>query len=212
MREDLWVWLTGGRRLSACLRRAALAVVACGVVTAHADPANETVLVLPAQLPELARQTGEAMFLYDRFDGKTLLYIEQNQGARLAALDVTDPVHIKGAGLVEFEASGPFDFIAPLGNAAERVRFRLSHEEAVLELPRMSDPQLKTVPGFTADQPIAGSVSAYQLDRVFDTKQVRAQLTKGDTGTTFVLTDEGLYGIRRPVTESIHQMMMIPPN
>ena len=212
MREDLGVCLTGGRRLLAALRRAALAVVACGVVTAHANPANDTVLVPPTQLPELARQSGEAMFLHDRFDGKTLLYIEQGQGARLATLDVTDPVHINGAGLVRLEASGPFDFIAPLGNAAERVRFRLSHEEAVLELPRMKDPQLKTVPGFTADQPIAGSVSAYQLGRIFDTKQVRAQLTKGDTGTTFALTDDGLDVVRRPASESIHQMMMVPPN
>ena len=172
-----------------------LAAVACYVVTAHANPANDTVLVPPTQLPELARQTGEAI-----------------QGAQLATLDATDPVHIKGAGMVELEASGPFDFVAPLGNAAERVRFRLSHEEAVLELPRMKDLQLRKVPAFTADQLITDSVSAYQLGRIFDTKQVRAQLTKDDTGTTFVLTDDGPYMIRWPVKESIHQMMMIPPN
>jgi hypothetical protein len=37
-------------------------------------------------------------------------------------------------------------------------------------------------------------------------------MTKGDTGTTFMLTDNGLYVIRRPGVESIHQLMMIPPN
>jgi hypothetical protein len=77
------------------------------------------------------RQPGEAMFLHDTVDGRTLLNIEQNQGARLATFDVTDPVHIKGDGSVQLDASGPFDFISPLGNQAELVRFR-QRQDAVL--------------------------------------------------------------------------------
>jgi hypothetical protein len=41
---------------------------------------------------------------------------------------------------------------------------------------------------------------------------VRAQATKADTGTTFLLGENGLSVIRRPVLESIHQLIMIAPN
>ena len=214
------------------LRRAAMAVLAAGAVAAtavHANPSNNLVLVPPADLPALAQQTGEAMFLYDRFDGRTLLYVEQNQGASLAAFDVTDPVHIKGEGSVQLSASGPFDFISPLGNQAELVRFRQG-QDAVLDLPRWRDPQLETLPALTSrdsafavageandapparDYPAIDSLTGYELSRMFDVKQVRAELTKGDTGTTFMLTDSGLYVIRRPGVEFNHQMMVIPPN
>jgi hypothetical protein len=212
MHENEWGELSGH------LRRAAMAIVATGAVaaaTVHAHPSDNIVLVPPADLPALARQPGDAMFLHDTLDGRTLLYIEQNQGARLATFDVTDPVHIKGAGSVQLDASGPFDFISPLGNQAELVRFRQG-QVAVLDLPRMKDPQLKTVQGLTLpaarDYQVVDTVSSYELNRIFDVKQVRAEMTKGDTGTTFMLTDNGLYVIRRPDVESIHQLMMIPPN
>lgn len=34
-----------------------------------------------------------------------------------------------------------------------------------------------------------------------DVKQVREEISKSDTGTTFLLTDGGLYLIRRPAVE-----------
>ena len=207
-------------RLWVHLRRAAMAVLAGGAVAS-------------TTLPALAQQTGEAMFLYDRFDSGPLLHVEQNQGTRLASFDVTDPVHIKGQGSVQLSASGPFDFISPLGNQAEPVRFRQG-QDAVLELPRLRDPQLKTVPALALQdsvfavggEAVAGkandapparnypidTLTAYELSRIFDVKQVRAESTKGDTGSPFMLTDSGLYVIRRPGVEFIHQMLVIPPN
>jgi hypothetical protein len=202
-------------RLWVHLRRAAMAALASGAVAS-------------TTLPALAQQTGEAMLLYDRLDGRPLLNVEQNQGTRLASFDVTDPVHIKGQGSVQLSASGPFDFISPLGNQTELVRFRQG-QDAVLDLPRLRDPPLKTVPalalqdsaftvaGEANDAPPARSypvdtLTAYELSRIFDVKQVRAELTKGDTGSPFMLTDSGLYAIRRPGVEFIHQMMVIPPN
>jgi hypothetical protein len=225
-------------RPSKRLRRAATAIVACGLMAAAAARANSSdniVVVPPPELPALARQTGEAMFLHDTIDGRTLLYIEQNQGARLAAFDVTDPVHIKGKGSVRLDASGPFDFVSPLGDHAERVRYRQSHDEAVLDLPMIKDPHLKTVLGLTIQDPIttlgkdgftvSGQAKAgprdYQLldtaysgeiNRVFDIKQAREEVTKTDTGTTFMLTENGLYVIRRPAVEWNHQLMVIAPN
>jgi hypothetical protein len=227
-------------KLSKRLRRAAMAIVASGIVTAptvHANPSNNIVLVLPTDLPELARQSGEAMLLHETIDGRTLLYIEQNQGARLATFDVTDPVHIKGEGSVQLDASGPFDFVFPLGTHAELVRFRKGYEEAVLDLHKVNAPNLKTVQGLTLQGPITrlgndgftvtsqaaevqpardyqvvDTVNSQELNRVLDVKQVREEVTKADTGTTFMLTQNGLYVIRRPAVESIHQMTMITPN
>jgi hypothetical protein len=39
-------------------------------------------------------------------------------------------------------------------------------------------------------------------DRVFEVKQVRQELTNPDTGTTFLLTENGLYLIRRLALEA----------
>ena len=220
------------------LRRTATAMVTCGLMTAasaHADSTGDMVLVPPTDLPVLARQTGESMFLHDTIDGRTLLYIEQNHGARLATFDVTDPVHIIGKGSVRLDASGPFDFVSPLGDQAELVRYRHGHDEAVLDLPTMKDPQLRTVPGLKSGRPVAAlgrdgfavsgqaeasprdyqmvdTVHSDEINCVSDVKQGREQVTKADTGTTFMLTENGLYVIRRPAVEWNHQMMATPSN
>jgi len=119
------------------IRRLAIAIVASGVISApfaNAGFANNIVLVPPADLPELARQTGEAMFLHDSNDGRALLYIERNQGTRLAILDVTEPNHVKSEGSVQLDAPDTFDFVSNLGNRAILVQFRHGHGNAVLDL------------------------------------------------------------------------------
>jgi hypothetical protein len=221
------------------LRRAAMTIAVSGLVTAtavHANPSNNVVLVPPTDPPVLARQSGEAMLLSDALDGRTFLYIEQNEGSRLAILDVTDPGHIKGAGSVQLDASGPFDFISPVGNQGELVRFRQRDEDAVLDL-RKKIPSLKAVQGLTLTGPVTRlgndgfSVSGHapelqrawdyqvvetansrEVNRVYDVRQVREQLTKADTGTTFLLTEKGLYVIRRPAIETVRQILAISPN
>jgi hypothetical protein len=190
--------------LSKRIRRAAMAIVAGGMVaspTIHANPSNNVVLVPPTELPALARQSGEAFFLHETIDGRTLLYIEQNQGARMAAFDVTDPAHIKGQGSVQLDASA---------DHAELVRFRRDREDAVLDFPRAKPPNLKVAKGPTLQAPIlpAGNdgltvvhtANAQEFNRVLDAKQVRDKVTNAGTGTTFILT------------ESLHRVMMISPN
>jgi hypothetical protein len=228
-----------GGRVSKRLRRAAMTIAATGLVTVaavHANPSNNIVLVPPANLPVLARQSGEAMLLNDALDGRTLLYIEQNDGSRLAILDVTDPGHIKGAGSVQLDASGPFDFISPIGNQGELVRFRHGDEDAVLDF-RKRIPSLKALQGLTLtgsvtrlgndgftvsghapelqrawDYQVVDTASSQELNQVFDVPQVREKLTKADTGTTFLLTEKGLYVIRRPAIETVHQVLAISSN
>jgi hypothetical protein len=102
---------------------------------------------------------------------------------------VTVPAHITGQGSVQLSASGRFDFISPLGNQAELVRFRQG-QDAVLDLPRLRDPQLKTLPGLTLqdsafavdgqddapparDYPVIDMLTAYELGRIFDVKQAQ---------------------------------------
>lgn len=203
-------------RLSKCVPRMAIAIVIAvggmvGVAAVDAKPSNETILVGPTDLPELARQSGEAMLLHEAVDGNMLLYIEQNHGARLAIFDVTDPAHIKGHGSVELGAAGPFDFISPLGNHAELVRFRQRDEDAVLDLPRAEDPQLKTVRGVALQSAITRQGND-EFTPGGQTTEVREEMTNAITGTTFVLTEGGLYVIRRPAVESIHKIMTISSN
>jgi hypothetical protein len=221
---------------SRCIRQAAIAIVASGAVAAaplYAKSSNNLIVVPPTDLPELARQAGDAMLLHDTIDGRTLLYIEQNLGTRLAILDVTDPGHVKGEGSVPLDATGPFDFVSTLGSGAEVIRFRQGQGNAVLDLHKVKVPTLKRVQGLTLQGPVSPlgddgfTVSGqavtlhqatdprltrdYQVvdtsnsrdpSRVFDVKDVREELTKQDTGTSFLLTDGGLYLIRRPVIES----------
>jgi hypothetical protein len=202
-------------KLSKMFRQTAISIVASGLVAAtavHAKSFNEFVLVPPTDLPALARQSGDAMLLHETSDGRTLLYIEQNQGAQLAIFDVTDPVHIKGEGSAQLAVLGPFDFVSPLGKQAELIRFRQGHEEAVLDLHKGLTTTHRGDAGFPGSGPAPRSQSAgvdqvvdtantLDLGRVFDLKQVREEVTNAGTGTTFLLTDNGLYLIRRPAVE-----------
>lgn len=232
-------------KFSKGLCRAAIAVIAIGIATApivHAEPnsiktagkpVGKIVLVRPADLPESARQTGEAMLLHETGDGRTLLYIEQNQGARLAIFDVTDPANIKGKNSVQLDASGPFDFVSSLGDRAELVRFRNGQGEAVLDLHKAKDPTIDKIQGLkfqgsterlgddgfmTANQASVQSdanAQDYQVveiankqepNRVYDVNQVREEITNYETGTTFLLTADGLNVVRRPAVEEEHKL------
>jgi hypothetical protein len=220
-----------GGKLLRNVARLTLAIVLGGILTApitYANPSNEIVVVPPTDLPTLARQSGEAMFLHDTRDGRTLLYVEQRKGTRLAIFDVTDPAHVKGEGSAQLDAAGPFDFVAALGERAELVRFRKGQGDAVLDLGK--HPMLKKVQGtdvqsfttllaydgsrFTGpliDAALGQSGRDYQVfqtgksrseDSVVEVKQVRQEATNADTGTTFLLAEKGLYLIRRPALET----------
>jgi hypothetical protein len=212
-----------------------IALVATGALaapTAYSRTANSLIVVPPTDLPELARQTGEAMFLHNTFDGKTHLYIEQNHGAQLAIFDVTDPSHVKGEGAAQINAPGPFDFVSSLGDREEVVQFRQGQGSGVLDLHKASVPTLTKVQGLTLqgatmalgddgfivtsradsdaqsaqDAQVVVTASRGDLNHVFDISDVRQELTKQDTGTTFLLTQSGLYIVRRPLVESENEL------
>jgi hypothetical protein len=200
---------------------AALSAILASTVT-YANPSNQIVLVPPTDLPTLAQQTGEAMFLHDTWDGRKLLYVEQRQGAQLAIFDVTDPAHVKGEGSAQINAVGPFDFVAALGERAELVRFRQGQGDAVLDLHKV--PKLKNVQGLqtqtstsAVDLGMNPSVRDYRVlesgksqadDHVVEVKQVRQEMTNADTGTTFLLAEKGLFLIRRPALETAPEVYL----
>jgi hypothetical protein len=231
-------------KFSGSFRQVAMAMVAIGIVAVpavHAKPKSEAmpgkradriILVRPTDLPELARQDGEAMLLHETGDGRKLLYIEQNGGTRLAVFDVTDPSHIKGEVSVQLGAPGPFDFVSALGDRAEVVRFRQGQGVAVLDLHKVKVPTMKMVQGLELavlkerlgddgviltnqpNQPAVPSARIFQvvetanpqeLNQLFGVKGVREEITNDNTGTTFLLTPEGLYLIRRPAVEEDYQ-------
>jgi hypothetical protein len=200
----------------------------------YANPSNRIVLVPPMNLPTLAQQSGEAMFLHDTWDGRTLLYVEPRQGAQLAIFDVTDPAHVKGEGAAQLNAAGPFDFVAALGQRAELVRFRQGQGDAVLDLSKV--PTLKKVLGLqTQTSTVAAanggselaapavnpamdqSVQDYRVlesgksqadDHIVEVKQVRQEMTNAGTGTTFLLAEKGLFLIRRPALETAPEVYL----
>jgi hypothetical protein len=220
-----------GGKLPRAAARLTLATILLGITLAsssHASSSRDIVLVLPMNLPTLARQSGEAMFLHDTKDGRTFLYVEQRKGAQLAIFDVTDPAHVRGEGSVQLDASGPFDFVADLGKRGALVRFRGGQGAAVLDLRNI--PVLMKVQGLDTknstilladyatrltsqafNAPVGQSIRDYKIfqsgdspsdDRVIEVRQVRQEATNPDTGTTFLLAENGLYLIRRPALEA----------
>jgi hypothetical protein len=228
-------------KFSGSLRQVAMAIVAIGIAAVpvvHAKPKSEAmpgkradriILVRPTDLPELARQDGEAMLLHETGDGRTLLYIEQTSGTRLAIFDVTDPSHIKAEVSVQLGAAGPFDFVSALGDRAEVVRFGQGQGVAVLDLHNVKVPTMKMVQGLewavlkerlgddgviltsqpamqpTPDFQVVETANPQELNQIFGVKGVHEEITNDNTGTTFLLTPEGLYLIRRPVVEQDYQ-------
>ena len=163
------------RTLSQRVRRAAIALIAGAAIAAPAAQAMawKNLIVVPAKdLPQLARQ-----------------------GGRLAIFDVTDPAKVKDAGSVQLEVPGAFDFVPPVGDEAELIRFRGS----IISTP------VDTGAGAPRDYQVVDAANLQQLQQLPEVKQVRQQLDNGATGTTVLLTDEGLYLIRRPSAEMAKQ-------
>jgi hypothetical protein len=182
----------------------------------------------PADLPEMARTPGQSLFLYQGNDGETYLYVEQQNGARLAVFDVTDPAKIKTAASVPLQTPGAFDFVRYLNDRTELIRFRDSQQLAELDLRKPKNPTLTIAkalsdPGHTESlgqtglvminghyRYVAGVAHDYQLVDISSPagptplatiKQVKHKVVNEETGTTYLLGSDGLTVIRRPRVE-----------
>jgi hypothetical protein len=123
----------------------ATTILAATTLTANAAtrPHSKTIVVeSPANLPLLAQNNADAMYLYDTGDGRTLLYIEVQDGQALNALDVTDPAKIKRISQTEIPAASAFDFVQPVGGQAVLIRYRDGSGIALLNLKHYKQPAL----------------------------------------------------------------------
>jgi hypothetical protein len=210
-------------------------------VQVHAEvhsKSHELIVVQPKDLPEQAQMPGNSFFLYSDSAGSTYLYVEQQEGARLTAFDVTDPSKIQVVTSNPITGPGAFDFVRPLGAHGELVRFRDSKSVAVLDLHKVKAPMLHTInalseggatetlgeSGFLmVNEPynyVRATPRDYQVVDISSPSeptllatiaQVKHKLVKDDTGTTFLLGSEGLTVIRRPRIEDdykVHQLQM----
>ena len=123
----------------------AIAILAATTLTANAAkrPHSQTIVVeSPSSLPLLALNNANAMYLFDAGDGRTLLYIEVQDGHALNALDVTDPAKIECISHTEIPAASAFDFVQPVGDQAVLIRYRDGSGIALLNLKHYKQPAL----------------------------------------------------------------------
>jgi hypothetical protein len=215
--------------------------MALGPVAANAkihSSSKEIVVMEPRDLPEEAQLPGNSLFLHSDNAGRTYLYVEQGQGTRVSIFDVTDPARIREVSSVSLAVPGAFDFVRPLNEQGELVRFRDSKGVAVLDLHKAQKPALRMVDSLAnlgLTQPLGESgflavnepydyVRAIPRDfEVIDIstksgpkllatiKQVKHRVVNDDTGTTFLLGSDGLTVVRRLSVEAdykVHQMQM----
>src|SRR5580704_6803689 len=124
----------------------AAAVLASSPAEAEIHSKSSDLVVMEARdLPEQAQTPGNSLFLHSDNAGRTYLYVEQQQGARLSIFDVTDPARIKLVVSTPLAAQGAFDFVRPLGNNAELVYFRDGQKEAVLDLRKARRPVFRVI-------------------------------------------------------------------
>lgn len=194
---------------------------------------GQLVVVEPRNLPEAAQLHGNSFLLHNDAAGRTSLYIEQQQGARLTTLDVSDPSRIKAIGTETLAVEGAYDFIRSLDDDTELIGFRKDGSTAVLNLKKPATPSLHSVSGeidlasveplgttgmlSTGEAEPAGIGAAIARDfQVLDlataanpvvlatVKQVKHKVVNDATGTTFLLGAEGLTVIRQPRIEDAY--------
>jgi hypothetical protein len=107
---------------------------------------KEIVIEQPADLPEQAQRPGQDLLLHQDGHGSTYLYVEQQEGRRLAVFNVTDPAHMRYTASVATGAAREYDFIREAGNNVELVRYRDGSGMGLLNLRHAETPTLTAAP------------------------------------------------------------------
>lgn len=214
----------------------AVAAICAATVSVQASARTHQksiVVKSPSDLPEMAQRRSEAMYLHETGSGRTVLYLEQDQGRTLGILDVTDPGTIRAIARVSIPAASPYDFVETLHDSAVLIRYRDHSGFAVVNFKKFKSPVLTAAPQlrYPASAEPLGHVGlllistnrstaqaenpAYQLFDVSDPSRpavlanvegVRQRLERRETGTTFLLAESGLTVIRRPNVEEEYRI------
>lgn len=203
-------------------------------VQANASVRSKTIIVdLPSDLPEMAQRGSEAIYLHETGGGKTLLYLEQDQGRTLGVLDVTDPGAIRAIAQVSIPAKSPYDFVGNLRDSAVLIHYRDHSGFAVINLKKYKQPVLAEAPQFqhpaeaeplgydglllaSSTHPVYQAEDPrYQVIDVFNPSKpavlatvegVKQRLERTETGTLFLLSNNGLTVIRRLNVEKEYEI------
>jgi hypothetical protein len=186
----------------------------------------------PSDLPESAQNPTNAMYLHETSAGEEILYLEQRDGKSLDVLDVTDPTQIRTVSQVTLDAPAPYDFVRDLGDSAALIRYRDNSGVAVLSFKRYKRPVLSSAPVLvnastyeslgqtgllvestgTFQQPESRTAGYNIVDLsapahpalLANVNGVRQRMFLRDTGTLFLLNDQGLTVVRQPQVELEH--------
>jgi len=210
----------------------ALFAIATNTQAATKSHSKSIVVDSPVDLTELAQRPSEAMFLYSTGSGQSFLYLEQDQGKSLAILDVTNPAAIKEVGRSSVAAPSAYDFVQRLGDSAALIRFRDHSGFAIINFKKYRKPVLTPTPELAGSASVRdvgrgtllliasndtyagnenGQCTVIDISNplkptsVVVIHGVKQQLERPETGTTFLLGNDGLTVIRRPSVEEEYE-------
>jgi hypothetical protein len=216
-------------RLSMMLATVAIATASAYASGATRLRTKSVIIESPLTSPALAIRSGEAMYLHATGDGRSLLYVETEGGYSLSVLDVSNPAKIHAVTLAPASVKGTFDFVQDVGENQVLIRFRDSSQVALLNLAKSTHPVIVELPlheeaggveavGRTAllvatskspVLPVPNLQTYYVLDTsaasgpvlLAKIPAVKQRLAKQDTGTLFLLNEDGVTVVRRPGVE-----------
>ena len=212
---------------------AAIFAAAFGVQANAKTHSKSIVVESTSDLPEIAQRKGDAMYLRETGGGQTLLYIEQDNGQTLAILDVTDLGAIRPVAKVSLAAKSPYDFVETLTDSSALIHYRDHSGFAVINFKKSKKPVLTEAPQFehpsqaeavgragllltSMNHPINQAPDPqYEIFDVSNPSNpasiatvdgVTQRLDRPETGTIFMLSDNGLTVIRRPHVEQEYDL------
>ena len=223
--------------LKALLATAILAVSGTTAHAATRPHSKTIVVESPKNFPVLAQVDADAMYLHDTSDGSAFLYVEAQNGQQLTVLDVTSPAGIKRSAQTTIAASSAFDFVKSIGDDDVLIQYRNGSGVALLNFKHYKHPLLvnasalenadtsealgQTAMLVTSNQASVLPFSDPRNYKVVDISkpsqpgmlatisQVEQRLSKSDTGTLFLLNNDGVTVVRRLRVEEEHEIQLM---
>ena len=212
----------------------AVAAIFVVAVNVQSEVRSKAIVVeTPADLPELAQGRSEAMYLHRTDAAQAILYLERDQGKKLAFLDVTNPANIKAVGQVSFNTPSAYDFVQDLAESAVLIRYRNHSGFAVISFKNYKQPVLKNEPDYLHPARVqpdgsgglllvsgASGTSAPAREPEYEVLNISnpsnptplatisgviQRLDRPSTGTVFLLNDQGLTIVRCLAAEQEHK-------
>ena len=227
--------------MTQCIGKILSGVCAVGVIVkANASGASKAIVVKSASdLPELAQRRSEALYLQHTGAGQAILYLEQDQGRKLAILDVTDPANIRAVGQASINAPSPYTFVQDMDESAVIIHYRNRLGFAVINFKNYKQSALKNEPDYlhpvnagsygsngvlmvcSNNSTAAAGDTQYEVVSISDPASSKPLATipaviqrvdREQTGTIFLLTDSGLTVVRCLAAEREHQIVVQQKN